>query len=99
MKLNRNNILLILFFIVILVFCICISSKNTLIETNENYGLVNCNSTQPKVLYVGQDPSVIANASNCLMETITFSLDETCSSSNIGKDDNHDKCSHHLYSQ
>ena len=88
MKLNRNtnNILLILFFIVLLVFSICISTKNTLIETNVNYGVNDCNSELQKVLNTKVDKGIIHTLENCIREYKAFTSNSaTCNGYNIMK--------------
>ena len=86
MKLNRstNNILLILFFIVLLVFSICISTKNTLIETNVNYGLDECRPELPKVLNKNVAINIRHKLENCIREFKAFSSNPfTCNSYNL----------------
>jgi len=94
MKLNRNNILLLLFLIVILVFSICISSRNTLIETNVNYGLDDCVPELQKVLNNNTDASIIHLVESCSREYKAWTSDASnCNGYNIMNGNNNELCS------
>ena len=97
MKINRNNILLILFLILIFIFSICILSKNILIEnydSNNSYGLENCKPENSKILNINTDSSTINLAKQCIGEYKSYSNNpNNCSKQYILSNKNEDMCS------
>lgn len=94
MKLNRNNILLGVLLILLLIISLCILSKNTIIETAVSYGLDDCIPQNPKIVNVDTYNSIGSTLENCIREFKAYSADSSiCNGVNIIANNNQDICS------
>ena len=95
MKLYKKNILLGILLILLLIFSLCVLSKNTVIE---NYGLEDCISQNPKIANKHTFHSIITVLENCIREFKAKSADSTiCNEANIIANNNQDICSRGEY--
>jgi len=91
MKLYKNNILLGILLILLLIFSLCILSKNTVIE---NYGLEDCISQNPKIANRDTFNSIRSTLENCIREFKTVSSNPSmCNGANIIANSNEQICS------